>query len=148
MSEHVHENNNAVVWKDRKHFIWFPFSFTKYRIQNDRLYKDTGLFTTISDEIMLYRIVDITMVRTLAQKIFGTGTLLVATRVNREEIIHLENIKKPRQTKDMLSEIVERERREKNVIGKEFYGAGPDGPDLDGDGMPDFCPECGPHNHD
>ena len=153
MSEerHVHEGKDEVIWKDRKHFMWFPFSFTKYKIQNERLYKDMGLFTTVSDEVMLYRIVDITMVRTLAQKIFGTGTLLVATRVNREEIIKLENIKHPRETKDLISDLVERERREKNVIGKEFYGGRPGGPgeplDLDGDGEPDFCPECG-HEED
>lgn len=138
--EHVHEHDkDKVIWKDRKHFMWFPFSFTKYKVQNDRLYKDTGLFTTISDETMLYRIVDITMVRTLAQKIFGTGTLLLATRVNREEIIKLENIKRPKEVKDMLSELVEKERLEKNIIGKEFYGGGAD---LDGDGEPDICPDC------
>lgn len=28
----------GLVWKDRKHWMWFPFSFTKYRVENDRLY--------------------------------------------------------------------------------------------------------------
>ncbi len=26
--------NNKIIWHDRKHFMWFPFSFTKYEIKN------------------------------------------------------------------------------------------------------------------
>jgi hypothetical protein len=143
------EKTSEIVWKDRKHFMWFPFSFVKYKIQNGRLYKDMGLFTTVSDEVMLYRIVDITMVRTLSQKIFGTGTLLVATRVNREEIVKLENIKHPKETKDMISDLVEKERAEKNVIGKEFYGGRPGGPAGPEDWPePPADPDCSPDPED
>ena len=87
--------NTPVLWKDRKHFMWFPFSFTKYRIQNDRLYKDVGLFTTVSDEVLLYRVIDMTLTRSFAQKSFGTGTLEILCRMNREQTIVLKNIKKP-----------------------------------------------------
>lgn len=141
MSEEKNKGNGDIIWKDRKHVMWFPFSFTKYKIQNSRLYKDMGLFTTVSDEVMLYRVVDITMVRTFTQKLFGTGTLLVATRVNREEIVKLENIKHPRETKDLISDLVEQERLEKNVIGKEFYGGRPGGP-MDEHGDMPACPDC------
>lgn len=141
MSEEKNKGNGDIIWKDRKHVMWFPFSFTKYKIQNSRLYKDMGLFTTVSDEVMLYRVVDITMVRTFTQKLFGTGTLLVATRVNREEIVRLENIKHPRETKDLISDLVEQERLEKNVIGKEFYGGRPGGP-MDEHGDMPACPDC------
>ncbi|MCI8514121.1 MAG: PH domain-containing protein [Lachnospiraceae bacterium] len=136
-----------IVWKDRKHFMWFPFSFTKYKIQNSRLYKDMGLFTTVSDEVMLYRVVDITMVRTFTQKLFGTGTLLVATRVNREEIVKLENIKNPKATKDLISDLVEQERLEKHVIGKEFFGGHPGGPAEGHEEMP-ACADCASDEED
>ena len=33
------EQNTGLVWKDRKHWMWFPFSFTKYRIEDGRLYE-------------------------------------------------------------------------------------------------------------
>ena len=40
---------NKIIWQDRKHFMWFPISFTKYEIKNDRLYQETGLFSTHYD---------------------------------------------------------------------------------------------------
>ena len=40
---------NKIIWQDRKHFMWFPISFTKYEIKNDRLYQETGLFSTMTN---------------------------------------------------------------------------------------------------
>ena len=31
-----------IIWKDRKHHLWFPFSFTKYRVDSTRLYINSG----------------------------------------------------------------------------------------------------------
>ena len=45
---------NKIIWQDRKHFMWFPISFTKYEIKNDRLYQETGLFSTHYDELLLW----------------------------------------------------------------------------------------------
>lgn len=127
---------NAVLWKDRKHFMWFPFSFTKYEVRNSRLYTQKGLLRTTYDEVLLYRILDITMTQTLGQKIFGTGTLLVCAKANRDGDVLLENVKRPRMVNDMLSELVEKARDKKRVVGKEFYSS--DGhtahePDVDDD---------------
>ena len=109
-SEQEEQGNakNAVLWKDRKHFMWFPFSFTKYEVRNNRLYTQRGLLSTTYDEVLLYRILDITMTQTLAQKIFGTGTLLVCAKANRDGDVLLENIKQPRMVNDLLSELVEK----------------------------------------
>ncbi len=65
----------TTIWKDRKHFMWFPFSFTTYEVRNDRLYEQQGLFTTHYDEVLLYRVVDLCLTRSFSQKIFGTGTI-------------------------------------------------------------------------
>ena len=128
----------ASLWRDRKHFMWFPFSFTVYEVKKDRLYIQRGLFSTSFDETLLYRITDIKLTRTLGQKIFGTGTIELCTTVDHDGHILLENIKNPMQVKELLSEAVEAARDKKKVIGKEFYGGhGMDGlHDLDGDGEP------------
>ena len=130
----------ASLWRDRKHFMWFPFSFTVYEVKKDRLYIQRGLLSTSFDETLLYRITDIKLTRTLGQKIFGTGTIELCTTVDHDGHILLENIKKPMQVKELLSESVEDARDKKKVIGKEFYGGhGMDGlHDLDGDGEPDI----------
>lgn len=113
--------DNQMHWKDRKHILWFPWTFTKYYIMNDRLTIEKGLLKTVVDETLLYRIVDITMEQTLAGKLFGTGTLIVTAKADKTPEIRLENIAKPREIRQMLSQLVEESRNNRNVVGKEFY---------------------------
>ncbi|MCR5742941.1 MAG: PH domain-containing protein [Lachnospiraceae bacterium] len=131
------KKDENIVWTDRTHHMWFPISFSKYTIKNDRLYMDKGLFNTISDETLLYRIVDLKMKRTFLHKIFGTGDVMLYTKVDTNKEILLHNIKNPRETKDFISNLVEQVRNSKNVVGKEFFGGPAGGPDLDHDGIPD-----------
>ncbi len=144
------------AWKDRKHWAWFPFSFTVYVVTGDRLNITRGFFSKVYDETLLYRITDISLRRSFAQRIFGTGTIILNVRVDHEEIIELKNIKHSVKTRNLLSRLIEDSRREKNVVGKEFYGSDPghcghpelhhpeeppmpDGPDDDeGDGSDDI----------
>ena len=74
------KDNTTYVWKDRKHHLWFPLSFTSYYIEDDRLMIKKGFFSTTLDETLLYRIIDITFRQTLAGKIFGTGNVILNTK--------------------------------------------------------------------
>ena len=135
------------VWKDRKHWAWFPFSFTVYAVDSDRLHITRGFFSKVYDETLLYRITDITLRRSFTQRFFGTGTILLDTLVDHDKQIELKNIKHSLETRQLLSRLIEDARRNKNVVGKEFYSdnsgcnhpgmppMGPDGPDFD---SPDF----------
>lgn len=128
------------IWKDRKHHLWFPLSFTKYWIEDESLYIEKGLLSTKLDETLLYRVTDITLQRSLAQKIFGTGTLILQVRVDATPELLLENIKRPYETRKMISKMVEEIRNARQVVGKEFYG-GNHHTDADGDGNCDHCGE-------
>ena len=138
-------NKNTYLWSDRKHFMWFPFSFTTYYIENDRLMIKEGLLSTTINETLLYRIVDLTFHQSLAGKVFGTGDIIVKAKADSTPELVLKNIKKPLEVRNMLSQIVEESRQKRNVVGKEFYDdkAGMDPHmDLDGDG------ECDIHGHE
>ena len=113
--------DNKVIWQDRKHFMWFPFSFTKYQIKNERLYQETGLISTHYDELLLYRITDLCLQKNLAQKIFGTGTIVLYTKADSSKEIHLKNIKNADEVKDLISSLVEEARDKKKIVGKEFF---------------------------
>ena len=115
--------DNKVIWQDRKHFMWFPFSFTKYQIKNERLYQETGLISTHYDELLLYRITDLCLQKNLAQKIFGTGTIVLYTKADSSKEIHLKNIKNANEVKDLISSLVEVARDKKKIVGKEFFDA-------------------------
>lgn len=119
----IREVGKDEIWQDRKHHLWFPISFTKYSIENGRIYTNSGLLSSREDECLLYRVTDITLTRSLGQKIFGTGTIHMNTKDRSTPVIHLENIKNPVQVKRMISNLIEKEREEKHVVGRDMYGA-------------------------
>ena len=134
------DSKNMVLWKDRKHHLWFPISFTKYSIENDRLMITEGFFSTTINETLLYRIVDLTLRRTLAHRLFGTGDILIQAKVDSTPEIILKNIAKPLQVRNLISQAVEESRQHRNVVGKEFYGESPSHRQMDiyDDGFCDF----------
>ena len=110
-----------VNWKDRKRIIFgLPWSFTKYGLSEDRLFLEKGLFSTSEDEIRLYRVLDVSLKRSLMQKIFGLGTIICHTSDKTHSIFEIKNIKKPKETKEMLSSYIEEERQKKRVSSREF----------------------------
>lgn len=66
-----------MIWQDRKRFMGLPITFTKYGMSEDRLFVNKGFFNLTSDEILLYRVRDISLRRSLGQRIFGVGSVLV-----------------------------------------------------------------------
>ena len=115
------KEKNTVVWRDRKHFMWFPFSFTVYELTKERLYEQKGFFSTSYDELLLYRVVDLTLMQTLSQKLFGTGTLVLKCKADATPEVRLENVRHPMQVKQMLSDMIEDARARHRVVGREFY---------------------------
>ena len=62
------------LWKDRKRFLGMPLSFTRYRLSEDRLFCEKGFLNIKADEVLLYRVRDLQLNMSLAQRIFGVGT--------------------------------------------------------------------------
>lgn len=141
------EETYAPLWKDRKRILGMPISFTKYEVTNDRFITHRGLLSTETNELLLYRILDIKLTRKLSQKMFGVGTITLYCADKSHSTFEIKNIKKPDAVRKFLSKIVEQERTAKGVTGREIYGAaagmmsGADAPlefqDFDGDGIPD-----------
>jgi hypothetical protein len=129
---------DPILWKDRKRYLGMPLSFTRYRVDANRLYTQIGFFRTATDEILLYRILDIKLTRTLGQKLLGVGTITLYTADQSENQLLLKNIKKPEKVRRFLSNMVENERNRRRIAGRELYGTAiPGMVDMDGDGLPD-----------
>lgn len=110
-----------IVWKDRKRTLFgLPWSFTKYSLSDDRLFISTGFLSTKEDEVRLYRIMDISLKRTLGQRIFGLGTIKCCSADKTLGDFEIKNIKKSKDVKELLSEMVENERNRKKVTSGEF----------------------------
>ncbi len=124
------------LWEDRKrNWLGLPWSFTKYAFDQERFYLDRGIFTTVSDEVRLYRVTDVSLRRTFWQKIIGTGTIQVDTSDRTLHNFKIVNVKDSMNVKELLSETVERQREAKRVYTRENMVSGADmhEDDFDGD---------------
>lgn len=115
-------NKDDIVWRDRKRtkFLGLPWTFTVYRLTNDRLLIKRGFFTTTEDEVRLYRIMDLSLKRTFGQKLFGTGSILCHSSDKTMGDFEIINVKNSNYVKNLLSDLVEKERMEKRVSNREF----------------------------
>ena len=119
-------------WYDRKRtFLGLPLSFTKYYVYNEKLVVGTGFFSLREEELRLYRIMDITLRRSLGQRIFGLGTIHICSADKTTPELDVKNIKKSKETKEMLSALVEEVRDAKRISGREHMGLDFDGNDDD-----------------
>ena len=119
-----------ILWKDRKRiFCGLPWTFTRYSLTKEKLVIDTGFLRRNEEEIRLYRVLDMTLKRGLIQRLFGMGTIHCCTADKTAPEFDIKNIKRPVETKNLLSDLVEEERSRKRVSGREFMR----GDAIDGD---------------
>ena len=112
---------NNIVWKDRKRPICgLPLSFTKYIITDEKLIINTGFLSKSEEEIRLYRMTDFSVKQSLLQRIFGVGNIRISSSDNLQGEFTIYEIKKPYEVKEMLSDMVEKERQKKGIVTNEF----------------------------
>ena len=111
-----------ILWQDRKRHFGLPISFTKYSMSEDRLFVETGLLNLEQNEVRLYRILDLQLKRSLGQRIFGVGSIIVTSSDKSLGKFEIRNVKDSANVKEMLSVQVEQQREAKRVVGREFMG--------------------------
>ena len=94
-------------WSDRSRILGMPITFTKYSMSDDRIFCEKGLLSVKFEEILLYRVRDISMKITLGQRIFGVGSILLQSSDKTSPVLELKNIKNPREVKEMIHRQVE-----------------------------------------
>jgi uncharacterized membrane protein YdbT with pleckstrin-like domain len=139
MGKSKYGKDTTIIWKDRKRFMGMPLSFTRYILAEKenswvKLFLSVGFFSTHEEEVNAYRIIDITLKRNLANKIFGVGTLRLTCKDATNPEMTLKNVKKPYDVRDKLTEIVEKERSKKRIRVSEFQNISDD----DHEGGDDF----------
>jgi len=110
------------IWKDRKRPIFgLPLSFTRYRLTEEKLIVTTGILSTKEEEVQLYRIMDLTLHRSIWQRMFGVGTIHCCSGDKTTPEIDIKDKKKPAEVKELLSKKIEEQRDKKRVSGREFF---------------------------
>ena len=116
--------NSVIQWKDRKRILGMPITFTRYSlVLNEdwsKLFVNVGLLSTREEEINLYRIYDITVTRSLGDKIFGVGTITLYSKDESTPTVTLWHIKNPYEVRNMLAKLVEEEKVKRGFRVAEF----------------------------
>ena len=122
------------LWKDRRRRLGMPLSFTRYSMTEDRFFLETGFFNIRTEEVLLYRVRDISLERKLGQRLFGVGSIrLVSSDKTMPEII-IKNIKHPVDVKELIHKQVEEMKTKRRMRFGEITGdfaIGDDDSDLD-----------------
>lgn len=112
------------IWQDRKRiFLGLPLSFTRYMLNEDRIFVEKGFLNSTLDEENLYRVRDVRVTRSLGQRLFGLGTVTVFAS-NGETV--LESIKHPIEVKEEIVRLVEEARKKHGIRASEMLMQAPD----------------------
>ena len=118
------------IWKDRKRYMGMPLSFTRYAMTEDRLFLSVGFFSIRDEEVLLYRVRDISTKRTLWQRLFGVGTVTVVSSDKTMPTLVLKNVRDVVRVKELLhTQVEEMKLRRRMRVGEVMT----DNFDADGD---------------
>ncbi len=128
-------DKTKLKWYARKR-LWcrLPWTFTKYGMSEDRIFVETGILNLHQKDVRLYRILNISLTRSLTQRIFGMGTIHLDSNDKDLECFELKNILDSEHIKEMISDAVEAERKRNKVSTREFMSG--DG-ELEDDSLED-----------
>ena len=123
MSKH-YGANSKILWKDKKRIWGMPITFTRYTLAENedwtKLFVNVGFLSTHEEEVNMYRIYDISVSRTLGDKIFGVGTITLFSKDESTPTVTLWHIKNPYEIRNMLAKIVEEEKAKRGFRVAEF----------------------------
>lgn len=109
------------VWQDRKRILFgLPFTFTTYHLTPEKLLIRSGILNTQEEEIRLYRIMDVTLRRSLWERLFGLGTIHCCSADKSTPEFDIRWIPHSADVKEQLSNMIETERENKRVSSREF----------------------------
>ena len=112
----MYDSTAQVVWRDRKRYFGLPLSFTRYEIIKEegeyaKLININGFLSTRSEEVNLYRIDDFDVHQSLADRLFGVGTITVYCRDASCDKLILQKVKNPYKVREILNKLVLEDRK-------------------------------------
>ena len=119
------DKNCEVIWHDRKRHLGMPISFYRYYIVRKegewvKFFRHKGFLTAVIDDINVYRCYDVSLRLTLFDRIFKTGTIRISSNDASTPMFHLRHIKNPYKVRDLISSLIEVERKKKHIGITEF----------------------------
>lgn len=105
-----------ILWEGKKHWLFLPWSFTDYKLSEDRFFKKSGILSKNYEEVYLFRVQDVKTRISFLQGLWGTGTVILYTTDASSPVIELENIKDPLEVKEIISVESIKQRRANGIL--------------------------------
>lgn len=111
-------------------FLGLPFTFTKYIIKENMITIDSGLLRKVENDCYMYKVQDVELVISLAERIVGLGTVVCYTGDTTHPQLALSHIKNAKVIKNYILEASEQARMKRRTLNTLDIGAGAE--DMDG----------------
>ncbi len=97
-----------------------PISFTHYAIIQKpgkwvKIVEESGVLSTHVEEVLAYRVDDLSVFQSLSGKLFGVGNVEIYCQDASCDTLVFKNIKDPYKVKNILTDVVEEQRAQRNV---------------------------------
>lgn len=104
------------VEKKRVKFFGLPLSFTKYTIGEEKITITAGFLSITEDDAFMYKIQDVRLTRSLAERMFKLGTIICYTGDTTHPELVLVHIKHSGEIKDFIMQASEEARRKRRSL--------------------------------
>ncbi len=119
-------------YSERKRLTFFglPFTFTTYTVDEEFITMNSGFFRRVENDCYLYKIVDVRLETSLAERLFGLGTVHCFSSDVTDPDLRLRHIKHAKEIKDYILKESEAQRMKRRTLntqsldGEPFLGQG------------------------
>ena len=111
-------------------FLGLPFTFTKYIIKENMITIDSGLLRKVENDCYMYKVQDVELVISLAERIVGLGTVVCYTGDTTHPQLVLSHIKNAKVIQTYRLDASEQARMKRRTLNTLDIGAGAE--DMDG----------------
>lgn len=105
-------------YTERKCWVFFglPFTFTKYTVTDEVITINEGFLSTKENDCYLYKVQDVELHTSLAERIFGLGTVACYTGDNTHPQLYLTHIHHAKEIKNYILKASEEARRRRRTL--------------------------------